>query len=55
MLKKGSEKLMDEINNALNDMDNDRTLSRLADEYISDKEPVPVDIANIDGGDTVRV
>ena len=56
MLMEGSEALRDEINRALDEMENEGVLTALeATLLLADEEPVPVEIETIEGADTIRV
>ena len=56
MLLEGNEALRDEINKAINDMENEGVLAALeAMLNAADEAPVPVEIEKIEGADTIRV
>ena len=56
MLMEGNEALRDEINRALNAMENEGVLAALeATLNVAGEEPVPVEMEKIEGADTIRV
>lgn len=57
-VRKEDSKLLEEINNAIQSMKDDNTLDKLIKEYVTDnnnREPQAVEIAKIDGVDTIKV
>ena len=55
MLTEGNIGLRDEINKAINDMDNDGILTKLEEQFLSEQDPAPVKIDTIEGAETVKV
>ena len=54
MLMKGNEELRDQINTALYDMDNEGVLRQL-EAQLNEASPVPAEMPEFDGADTIRV